>query len=114
VLDILRLMPQPPPEEFWSGRWVNRTDGGKIVISTLSHYDPTKRVSHNLHRYESIKDGQWLETEWEEIDLRFYEAAEFSALLESAGFTAVKTFKAYGHTLPDDSDDIIVFDCIRP
>jgi hypothetical protein len=113
VLEIERLMPQAPQDEPWSGRWVNRSDGAKIVISQLSHYNPTERISHSLHRYELIKDGQLLETEWEEFDIRFYETGEFSTLLESAGFTAVKTLKVYGNTAPDDTDDGIVFECVK-
>jgi hypothetical protein len=29
-------------DEPWGGRWVNRSDGGKIVISWLSQYNPTR------------------------------------------------------------------------
>lgn len=114
VLEIEQLMPQVPQDEPWGGRWVNRSDGGKIVISWLSHYNPTERVSHSLHRYELIKDGRLLETEWEEFDIRFYETSEFSKLLESAGFTDVKTMKAYGNNAPADTDESIVFECVRP
>ena len=115
VLEIEQLMPQAPQNDgTWGGRWVNHPDGGKIVISWLSHYNPTERVSHSLHRYELIKDGQLLETEWEEFDLRFYETGEFSTLLASAGFTAIKTLKAYGNNTPDDTDDSVVFKCVRP
>lgn len=114
VLEIERFMPQLSQDEAWSGRWVNHPDGGKIVMSQLSRYNPTERVSHSLHRYEWIKDGQLLETEWEEFDLRFYEIEEFSRLLESTGFRAIKTMKTYGNDAPDDSDETVVFECVRP
>ena len=114
LLEIIRLMPQSPQDESWSGRWVNRFDGAKIVISRLNHYNPTTRVSHSLNRYELIKDGQLLETEWEELDMRLYETGEFTTLLKSVGFTNVKTLKAYGDSAPDDTDDLIIFECLRP
>jgi SAM-dependent methyltransferase len=114
VLEIERLMPRASQDEPWGGRWVNRSDGAKIVISWLSHYNPTERVSHSLHRYELIKDGQLLETEWEEFDVRLYEIGEFSTLLESAGFTTVRTLKGYGNNALDDTDDSIAFECVRP
>ena len=114
VLEVERLMPQEPHDEPWGGRWVNRPDGGKIVISQISHYNPAERVSHSLNCYELIKDGQLLETEWEELDIRLYESGEFTELLESTGFTAVKILKAYGNSAPDDTDESIVFECLRP
>jgi SAM-dependent methyltransferase len=113
VLEIERLMPQKPKDEPWGGRWVNRSDGAKIVISWLSHYEPTERVSHSLHRYELIKDGQLLETEWEEFDLRFYETGEFCSLLESAGFKSIRTLEAYGNHTPEDTDGSVIFECVR-
>jgi ubiquinone/menaquinone biosynthesis C-methylase UbiE len=114
VLEIERLMPLPPQNEPWEGRWVNRQDGSKIVLSQLSHFNAVERVSHSIHRYDLIKDGRSLETEWEEFDVRFYEPDEFSTLLEAAGFRSIKYFKPYGQTELDDKDESLVFECIRP
>ena len=114
VLEIERLMPQMQQDEPWGGRWVTCPDGAKIVISWLSRYSPKERVLHSLHRYELIKDGQLLETEWEELDLRVYELEEFSALLESVGFTAIRTLKIYENNTPEDRDDRIVYECVKP
>ena len=113
VLTIELLLPQPPPDEPWGGRWVTRPDGARIVISWLRHYDPAARVQHGLHRYELIKDGRLLETEWEEYDQRFYEVPEFSMLLASAGFTGIQTRKAHAQAAPDETDDTVVFECVR-
>ncbi len=114
VLEIRQLMPQPLQDEPWGGRWVERPDGTKVVFSYLNHYNPTERVSHSLHRYELIRDGRLLETEWEELNIRYYKAGEFSALLEAAGFTAIQIFKAYGNTAPDDTNEDIIFECAKP
>ena len=113
VMEIERLV-KPPQDEPWGGRWVNRPDGGKLVISWLGRYDAAARVSHYLHRYEAIKDGQLLETEWEELDLRLYEIDELRALLESVGFTAFRALQLYGDNPPADTDDGIAVECRKP
>ena len=84
------------------------------MISWPSHYNAAERVSHRLHRYELIKDGRLLQTEWEEFNLRFYESGECRAVLAVAGFTAIQHFKAYGQGMPDDTDESLVFECVRP
>jgi len=114
VVEIELLMPQPPQPDSWRGRWVTRPDGAKIVISQLSRHRAADRVSHSLHRYELIKDGRLLETEWEELDLRLYELGEFRALLEDCGFTAVRHFTGYGSGPLDDADESLALSCVRP
>ena len=114
VMEIEQLLTHEDSSWPWGGRWVTRPDGAKIVISWLGNFNAQQRISHDLHRYELIKDGQLLETEWEEFDLRFYEIGEFSRLLENAGFTAIKTLKAYADDAPGDKDDTIVFECVKP
>jgi hypothetical protein len=113
ILEIVRLMAEPPQSGSWGGRWVERPDGAKIVISGLSQYNAAERVSHSLHRYELIKDGRLLETEWEELDLRYYEAGEVCSLLQAAGFASIQYYQAYGRGVPDDSDESLVFECVR-
>jgi hypothetical protein len=113
VLEIERLMPQPTPTGHWSGRWVERSDGAKISISRLSHYDEVERVSRSIHRYELIKNGQLLEMEYEEFNLRLYDPAEFQALLEAHGFQEIKIFKAHQFRAPDEADESIVFECSK-
>jgi hypothetical protein len=54
-----------------------------------------------------------LETEWEELDLRYYEAGEVSSLLQAAGFTSIQYYQAYGRGVPDDNDESLVFECVR-
>jgi ubiquinone/menaquinone biosynthesis C-methylase UbiE len=113
VLEIERHMPQPANIGLMKGRWVDCPDGSKIVLSWLSQYHDGERILRSINCYEWIKDGRLLETEWEDFNLRLYDPEEFSALLTSAGFTAVQTFKAYGTGRPDDSDETIVFECLK-
>lgn len=71
----------------WTGRWVQRPDGARIVISGIERLDESRRISFAMNRYELVKDGRLLETEYEELDLRFYAEDELVALLDAAGFT---------------------------
>ena len=113
VLEIELLTSKPTDLGLWGGRWVERSDGAKILISWLSHYDEAERISRNIHRYELIKDGQLLKTEYEDFDLRFYDPEEFRSLLEGAGFKEIKIFKAHQFRAPDETDESIIFECSK-
>ena len=114
LLQVDRPMAEPEQPEMWRGRWVTRPDGARIVISQLSRYSAAESVLRSIHRYELIKDGRSLEEEWEELDERLYEPAEFRALLEACGFTAVRHSSGRVLDESDDSDDSLVFSCVRP
>ena len=113
VLEIERLESRPTDTGLWGGRWVERSDGAKILISWVSHYNEAERVSHRIHRYELIKDGQLLGIEYEEFNLRFYGSEEFQELLEATGFKEIKTFKAYQFRAPDEADESLIFECSK-
>jgi hypothetical protein len=89
VAEIERFKPQPSSSWPWGGRWVQRPDGARIIISWLGHLDAEQRVSHGINRYDLVKDGRLLETEFEELDLKLYELEEIRGLLEQAGFERV-------------------------
>jgi ubiquinone/menaquinone biosynthesis C-methylase UbiE len=114
VLEIERYKPQSDHSWPWGGRWVERPDGAKIICSWLGHYKEAERVSYSLGRYELVKDGQLLATEFEDFNLRFYDPEEFRTLLETAGFTAIHTFKAYASCAPEETDESILFECAKP
>ena len=70
-------------------------------------------MSHDIHRYDLIKDGRLLESEFEEFHLRYYDPAEFQALLEECGFVGVHRHKTYAFEAPGDTDETIVFECAK-
>jgi hypothetical protein len=116
VLEIERL-PSPLPlagTASWSGRWIERPDGAKIIISWLSEYNERERISRSIHRYDLCQGSELVETEFEDFVLRFYDQAEFHDLLIAVGFKDIKTFKAYQFRPPDENDQSLVFDCVRP
>jgi hypothetical protein len=106
------LQPSKPESSgTWGGRWVERPDGSRLIISWLTQYSGAANVSTAMHRYELVKDGQLLASEYEDFRVRSYASAEFRALLERAGFRNIELFKPYERTPPDEGDDAIVFSC---
>jgi SAM-dependent methyltransferase len=111
VVEVERLVPFTP--EPWRGRWVERPgDGARIVISQLTRYDGARSVLESIHRYELFRNGQLLETEWEELNVRLYEPAEFGALLAGSGFVDIRQQDDAGRSQAGDS--AMLFECRRP
>ena len=109
------LRPSAPESSgTWGGRWLERPDGSRLIISWLTQYSGAANVSTAVHRYDLVKDGQLLASEYEDFRVRSYASAEFHGLLERAGFQNVEPFKPYERTLPDETDDAIVFCCRKP
>jgi SAM-dependent methyltransferase len=112
LVEAERLVPsQPESSGVWGGRWVERADGAKLILSWLSQYSGSANVTNSVHRYELVKDGCLLATEFEDFRVRSYEPAEFRALLERAGFIGIDALKPYARAPADESDDAIVFCC---
>lgn len=110
VLEIDVYKPTPSGGSPWGGRWVQRPDGAKIMISWLSQHDAASRITRSIHRYELIRDGRLIETEFEDFELRAYDVAEFAAMLRRSGFDDVRTLKTFANHQPDASDDSVVFE----
>jgi SAM-dependent methyltransferase len=112
LVEAERLRPSPPETSgTWGGRWVERPDGSRLILSWLTQYSGAANVSTAVHRYELVKDGRLLATELEDFRVRSYESAEFDGLLQQAGFREIALFKPYERTLPDEADDAFVFCC---
>jgi SAM-dependent methyltransferase len=95
----------------WGGRWLERPDGAKLIISWLSQYSSVEGISRSIHRYELVQDGQLVASEFEDFELKFYEPSHFRRLLERAGFSEITVRKAYEPGPPDSSDEGLVFEC---
>lgn len=107
VLDIA-----PPPKAWqntgnWTGEWIDRPDGTTIVSSVLRLYTEQGRLFHERTKLELFRDGYLLETELNEYIERFYEQVEFSALLETAGFTNIRVNKAFDNAKPEEQDGMV-------
>ena len=113
LIEIDRYTPRPSSSWPWGGRWVQRPDGAKIIISWLGYHDAETRVTRSIHKYELVKDGKLLETEFEDFSGPTYEEHEFRDLLTSTGFAAIRTRKLYAMRDADPTDEEVVFECTR-
>ena len=121
VLEIETPRAQPEPEGTgswgarWSGGWVTRPDGAKIVLSVLSRqHHPDEQVHRQIMRYELFENGRLVETELEDFVVRYYELDDFQRLLDTAGFVGIRATRPYDDAEPGDEDDTVVFECTRP
>ena len=114
VVEIERLQPLTTTTSgTWGGRWLERSDGAKIVISWLSQYSASEAISRSLHRYELIQNGALLATEFEDFELRFHDPVAFAELLTQAGFSEIQSLKPYTLEPADDSDDGVVMVAVK-
>ncbi|HEX2870988.1 MAG TPA: methyltransferase domain-containing protein [Polyangiaceae bacterium] len=106
----------PQTSGAWGGRWVDRPDGARLIISWLSQYSGAANVASSVHRYELVKDGQLLAQEYEDFRVRSYEPAEFRGLLERAGFERIDAHQPYERAVlsaTDRAEDALVFSCLK-
>jgi len=112
LVEVERLVHGAPEMSgTWGGRWVERPDGTKLVMSWLAQFSGAPNVSRTLQRYELIQEGRLLEVEYEDFQVRSYEANELRRLLEQAGFQQIDVLAPYEARAADDSDEAFVFAC---
>jgi SAM-dependent methyltransferase len=112
LVEAERLLPSAPEVSgAWGGRWVERSDGAKLILSWLNQYSGSANLTTSVHRYELVKDGQLLGVEYDDFRVRSYESEEFRSLLERAGFENIAALKPYARAPADESDEAIVFHC---
>lgn len=97
----------------WQGGWANRDDGSKVVLSTLSQFDPMKRVETTLCRYELWRDNQIVATEVEELQIRYYELREVDRLLDPYPLQIIGRWVAYMSDAADSTSQLVVYECQR-
>jgi hypothetical protein len=115
LVETERLVPTVPETSgIWGGRWVERADGAKLVLSWLTQYSGAANVTSSLHRYELVKEGQLLASEYEDFVVRSYASDAFRGLLQQAGFTEIRVLKPYADEAADEGDDAFVFECRKP
>lgn len=110
LVEAERLLPLPPETSGnWGGRWVDRSDGSRLILSWLTQYSGTPHITSSTHRYELVKDGRLVESQYEAFNVRSYASDEFRRLLRDAGFLHIRELKPYQREPADETDDAIVF-----
>jgi SAM-dependent methyltransferase len=85
-------------------RRVTRADGSEIVLTV---------DGSGLYRYDLVKDGAVVASEFERYPWCTRTHADFLAMLTASGFTAVESFRPYRDDAATDGDRVIVYVCTR-
>jgi len=115
VFEIETLKAIGEPQGIWKGSCVNKPDGSKIVINTLSRFDTTSRVETVLCRYELWEENMISRTEVEDFRLRLYEPLEIEQLLEQHSLKIIGKWQAepYSRVEASDTSAVILYECIK-
>lgn len=85
----------------------------KIVLDTVSSYDEKNQIIETVCRYDLMLNNKIILTEVENFCVRYYQEDEMDKWLPEAGFHVFSRYKAFGHTPPDTTDEIIIYECIK-
>jgi len=102
-------------DHHWNGKWVKSPDGEIVLQSVVQNdQDQNSDVVHSLVRYELIKDGKLVNTEFLEFSLKFHNKGgdTLKALLAEHGFEDVVYYNAYDKTYdPDRRGFNLIIEC---
>lgn len=115
VFEIETIAAIGQSQSSWKGRWVNREDGSKIVINTISNFDAPSHIETILCRYELWEKNHITQTEVEDFKLRLYETKEIELLLAQENLRIVGKWQAepYIRTEADDTNPVILYECVK-
>lgn len=115
VFEIETIAAVSQSQDSWKGKWVNRKDGSKIVLNTLSCFDKLSRIETILCRYELWVKNHITQTEVEDFRLRLYEPSEMEQLLAQENLKIVGRWQAepYIRAEANNSNPVILYECMK-
>lgn len=115
VFEVETLNSIREPQGIWKGRWLNKPDGSKIVMSILSKFDSISCIETGLFRYELWEENKISRMEVEDFQVRHYEPNEIEQLLKNHGLKVVGKWQAEPHIrMPaSDSAAVILYECVK-
>lgn len=96
---------------IWKGKWLNKPDQTKLVLNTLSKFDPSTRIDTTLCRYEKWERNHIIRTEVEEFQVRVYDEEEIEGLLSKSRFKIIKKTEPYTNQAPSRDTETILYEC---
>jgi SAM-dependent methyltransferase len=74
------------PNIWKTGRVATRPNGHKLVVTYSKTFDMRNQLQQGIFKYEWFKDGNLVDTNLDEIKLKWFGVEEFEYMLEKAGF----------------------------
>ena len=105
-------------EHDWqlSGEVTRPADGATIRRWNKNRFDPVTQLEHTEHRYEVIKDGKLIASEYHKRSpaTRQYSQKQALDLYIQAGFDDLQVRKGFTHQQASDMDEIFTISGVRP
>lgn len=100
----------------WKGTWVDKQDGSKIVLSTLSKFDDCTSIETILCQYTLWEKNRISQIEVEDFRLKHYEPFQIENLLMQHGFKIIGKWKTDPHKLEEAPPEspTIMYECKKP
>lgn len=113
VFEVETLSAISEAQGIWRANWVDRSDGSKIVLNTLSRFDPLSRIQTSLCRYELWENNQVSQIEVEDFKLRLYDPEEIELLLQNHGLEIIGKWQAEPYVKVEARSDaaVILYEC---
>ena len=114
VIEIDTIESLLKPCGIWRSSSNTRPDGSKIVLNTLTSYEPKTQIFTATCKYESFVENKLEATETEDFQQYLYNFEEMDQLLKDVGFTQIKKYMDYAKTPATDSNTpILIYECAR-
>lgn len=100
-----------PDLNVWRGSAWQRTDGKKIIVSSLAILEE-ENLCRSIAKYELVDNNNIIRTEIEEYKIRLYDPKFISDMLHEIGFKNIRMVKAFDSlSTAALNDEVIVFEC---
>jgi 2-polyprenyl-3-methyl-5-hydroxy-6-metoxy-1,4-benzoquinol methylase len=91
----------------------NAQNSEKIVLDTVSSYDKESQIIETICQYNLILNDKIVQTEIENLRVRYYQDNEMDKWLPETGFKVFSRYKAFNNETPAINDEIIIYECIK-
>lgn len=99
--------------EEQKSREVIISNNSKIKLTSETKFDFKSNIEITNYEYSLFENNELKFLETETIKVKHYYQNEFRLLLEEAGFSDIKTLKPYSGERAAESDEEILFKCIK-
>ncbi|QKS70055.1 class I SAM-dependent methyltransferase [Paenalkalicoccus suaedae] len=110
VFEVSTLKEIPDTFGATFGGVQDKDNGDKIVFTGFyASFDENTSVLRSIHRYEHFQHGKLLDSELEDFQVRLFDQATITRLLEETGFTEVVLAEDYkGTPASTESKELVV------